>query len=61
MTSVPYPLILTAPSPIDVKVTGYWAEVDEGEDEAVDAIVVEEALVGATDLDSISESALEVA
>ena len=44
-----------------MEVTGYWAEVVEGEDEAVDAIVVEEALVGATDVDSISESAVEVA
>ena len=61
MTSVPYPLILTAPSPIDVEVNGYWAEVVEGEDEAVGVMVVEEALVGATDADSTSESAVEVA
>ena len=44
-----------------MKVTGYWAEVDEGEDEAGGVMVVEEALVGATDADSMSESAVEVA
>jgi len=44
-----------------VEVTGYWAEVVEGEGEAVGVMVVEEALVGATDADSTSESAVEVA
>ena len=46
---------------MDVEVTGYWAEVVRGEDEAVGVMVVEEALVGATDADSTSESVVEVA
>ncbi len=42
-------------------VTGYWAEVVEGEDEVVGVMVVEEGLVGATEADSMSEPAVEVA
>ena len=44
-----------------VEVTGYWAEVVEGEDEVADVIVVDEAAVGATEADSMSDSVVEVA
>ena len=44
-----------------MEVTGYWAEVVEGEDEVADVIVVDEGAVGATEADSMSETVVEVA